>query len=152
MANKTYFLFRNGERIWVNVYHNGPFQTTDCADSLLLVGMIFRCEHLSRFFYGGGQDLRQQEPPPDLSEIVIEVWSTENKKIYIFEETIRLYNVVAVKMTHEDCVCCCGGTVEITFEKMEVCEADKRQIEINDNDWFKPEYLNEKSICPVLAE
>lgn len=150
MANTTYFLCRNGERIWVNLYHNGSLQTTNCAGRLSLMGMVFRCEQMSTFFYGGGQDLRQQEPPPDLSEVVIEVWKTENGKLYTFEETVRLYNVDAVKMTHEDCVCCCGGTVEITFEKMEVCEANKRQIEVNG--WFKPEYINEKSICSVLAE
>ncbi|NIQ15356.1 MAG: hypothetical protein GTO02_13470 [Candidatus Dadabacteria bacterium] len=117
-------------------------------NEILFEGMIFRCEELCSFFYGETQDLRKLvglEPAevPDLSEIIIEAWHTDDNKTYTFEHIFRLYNVVPLEFKHPgDCICCCGGEVKIQFDKIEVCEADKTQVELKDG-WFSPEYLKE---------
>jgi len=146
----TYFLARDDVRIWVRSCHLDLLSPTSAvympglsASRLSLMGMVFRCDLLSTFFYGGSQDLRVKAIPPDLSEVVIETWHTNDRKTYTLEHIFRLYNVVPGVIKHAECTCCCGGDIDIEFEKIEICEANKKRIELKEEGWFDPEYLKE---------
>lgn len=79
---------------------------------------------------------------PDLSEVEIETWHTDDGKNYTLEHVFKLYKVTVVDFKHNgDCACCCGGDVTIKFDKIEICESDKRKVELIGSGWFSPEYL-----------
>jgi hypothetical protein len=153
--NRDQFYLRRGDvREWVScvqLAHLSPtspqcihgFATTE----LSLSGMIFCCDRLGAFFYGeSSQDLRAITPvPPDLSEVIIEAWHTNDGRSYTFEHSFRLYNVIVLDFKHNgDCACCCGGDAKIKFDKIEICEAAKRRVILLDETcWLSPEYLKE---------
>jgi hypothetical protein len=142
IVDRDQFYLRRGDvREWVSCAQLGHLSPTE----LTLSGMIFRCDRLGAFFYGEGQDLRSKPTPPDLSEVVIEAWHTNDGRSHTFEHSFRLYNVVLLDFKHNgECSCCCGGEVKIKFDKIEIFEADKRQVDlIDENCWLKPEYLKE---------
>lgn len=152
-----FFLERNGERVKVVSYDLELLSPTSPAywaglpaSKITLRGMIFHCDRLSSFFYGEGQDLRAKPVPPDLSEVIIEVWHTNDRKLYTFEHSFRLYNVVPGNIKHAECSCCCGGDIDLDFDKIEICEADKRQVTINEDCWLTPEHLKETNESEVI--
>lgn len=153
----TFFLVRNGERIWVKsallailsptspYYLPGGLSVCNGFCGLSLSGMIYRCDRLSSFFYGKA-DLRSPSPP-DLSEVIIETWHTNDRKLYTFEHSFILYNVVPSNFRHAECSCCC----DINLDKIEIVEADKRQINLMEESWWlKPEYLKESNESKVI--
>jgi hypothetical protein len=148
-----FFLERNGERVKVVSYDLELLSPTSLAywaglpaSKITLSGMIFLCDRLSSFFYGEGQDLRAKPVPPDLSEVIIEVWHTNDRKLYTFEHSFRLYNVVPGNVHVHVHV----GYIDLGFDKIEICEADKRRVTINEDCWLNPEYLKETNESKVI--
>jgi hypothetical protein len=154
----TYFLVRDDVRIWVRSSHLDSLSPTSpaylaglSASKISLMGMVFHCDLLSSFFYGGSQDLRAKTVPPDLSEVVIEVWHTNDRKSYTFEHIFRLYNVVPGEIKHQGS-CCCGGDVDIKFDKIEICKTDKRRVELKEESWLDPKHLKEYNGIQTLLD
>lgn len=151
----SYYLRRNDDRVWVSGFPLGFISPTEQlfnsefkTDYLDLYGMVYHCDELSGFFYGSNKgDLRAIVETPDLSEVIIEAWVSEDKLIHTFEHFIRLYNVIPGNVKHGDCSC--GGAITIQFDKFEVLEANKRQVILKEASWLNPKYLKESDLNEI---